>query len=325
MRRRDIAATLFAALAACGGGEASAVDATTAIDANDDVGPRLGGFTIDLVAAFTASTGETTAAHTTVVGKIYDGVQPETVIWTAQATAGDCTLSVPSVPRCTTPCGATAACVADETCQAYPSSHAVGDVEVTGVKTTAGAAAFTMSPIVNGYQPGAATVLAYPPFTAGDAVAMHATGSDFAPAFTLATHGIAPLELAADPLALASGQPLALTWTAPADATAAVHVKLDISHHGGSKGKIECDTADDGAVAIDASLVDALLALGAAGYPTIIVTRSATGHAAVATGHVDLVAASTVERAVAVPGVTSCTDDTECPSGQSCQPDLTCQ
>lgn len=325
MRRRDIAATVFVALAACGGGSASGVDATTGVDANADVGPRLGGFTVDLVAAFTASTGETTAAHTTLVGKVYDGVQPETVIWTAQATAGDCTLSVPSVPRCATPCGATSACVATDTCQVYPTSHAVGDVEVSGVHTSAGASTFTMSPIVNGYQPTAGTELAYPPFSAGDAVAIHATGSDFTSPFTITTRGIAPLELAADPLALASGQPLALTWTAPTDATATVHVKLDISHHGGSKGKIECDTADDGALTLEASLVDALLALGAAGYPTIIVTRSTTGHAAVATGHVDLVASSTVERAVTVPGVTSCTDDTQCPNGQTCQSDLTCQ
>jgi len=102
-------------------------------------------------------------------------------------------------------------------------------------------------------------------------------------------------------------------------------VKLDISHHGGSKGMIECDTDDDGALDIPSELVTSLLDLGAAGYPTIIVTRHSDGSTRIAPGFVHLSAASSVEKAVGVPGLSSCNEDTDCLMGKTCQSDLSCK
>ena len=291
-----------------------------------EVGDLLGTFSIQLVAPRTESDGQATPGYTAVLGKVYDGVQPETVIWDPSMTSDGCVLSIPRVPFCSTSCGASAACVADNTCQAYPTAQSVGTVHVTGVETTSGAD-FGLTAVANTYQPAAGTVLSYPAFAEGDEIGVTASGSTFAGAFSLATEGVGTLTLAAaSSFALASGQALALAWTAPRQAAGSrIHIKLDISHHGGSKGKIECDVEDTGALALDAAMVDRLLGLGAAGYPTIIVTRRATGHAAVATGHVDLVVSSEVEAPITVPGVQSCTTDTQCTAPATCQDDLTCR
>jgi hypothetical protein len=67
------------------------------------------------------------------------------------------------------------------------------------------------------------------------------------------------------------------------------------------------------------------LNLGVAGFPTVVVTRSATGSTTIAPGRVDLVVSSTIERSVEIAGLTSCTADTDCQPGQTCQSDLTCK
>jgi hypothetical protein len=308
-------AALAAPAAACSSSEGDPGD-------GEAVGDLLGTFRVQLVAQMAD-----TPAYTAVLGKIYDGVQPETVIWSAAATDGPCTLLTPRAPFCAPACGSTAACVADNTCQPYPASQDLGAVRLKGVATTTGRTEIDLAAVSNSYQPAAGTLLAYPPFDEGDPVEVAAGGSAFARAFTLRAQGVAPLALAgAGSLALAGGTPLALTWTAPgAAASSRIAVKLDISHHGGSKGKIECDADDTGALTIGAPLVDQLLALGAAGYPTIIVTREAIGHAAVAAGHADLIVSSQVEAPIAVPGVVSCTSNDDCTPPATCRSDLTCQ
>lgn len=304
---------------ACGGDDA--VDPTPDAEQVDaplgDVGPRIGSFVASLV-----ETGE----YSSLVGKVFDGVQPEAVIFETSQTVGDCTLTIPRVPFCATPCGSAAVCVEDDTCAPYAASQPVGTITATGFSLAGGSASFTMDPVQNGYQPGAGVQLAYPAFTEGEKIELVASGSAFTPAFTVGTRGVAKLALTTPtPIALAEGTPLDLAWTPPTAPGSVIDVKLDISHHGGTKGKIDCHTDDTGTLQIAASLIDQLLDLGAAGYPTVILTRSHTGGAAVTGGRVDLIAQSTIERPLTVPGITSCTDDSECPSPQTCQPDLTCR
>jgi hypothetical protein len=173
-------------------------------------------------------------------------------------------------------------------------------------------------------RPAAAALLAYPPFAQGDAVSLSASG-DYFPAFNLAAKGIAELELTSTALALKSSQPLSLTWTKGGEASAKIHVKLDISHHGGSKGQIECDTADSGALTISAALISKLLNLGVAGFPTVIVTRHVIDSTVIPPGRVELEISSTVEQAVSIDGLTSCSKKEDCPTGQDCQNDLSCK
>jgi hypothetical protein len=264
-----------------------------------------------------------TDGYTSLVGKIYDGSSPSQLVWENDMTGGGCVLLTPRVPFCETSCGGSAVCVEDGVCEPYPAAQSVGDVTATNIRTLAGATTFVMTPIANNYQ--ADEALAYPAFAEGDDVALAAAGSDFASAFELHAQGIAPLVLSDDALALDAASALAVRWTPPDSSGASrVLVSLDISHHGGTKGKIECDVADSGSLDIPASLISRLLALGVAGFPTIVVTRESRGTATLALGDVELVVYSRIERSVEVPGVLSCTDDAECESPATCQPDLTC-
>jgi hypothetical protein len=281
----------------------------------------LGGFTITIVAEAPATaTAAATAAHTTLIGKIYDGAYPAGTLWTLVESAGGCDLLTPKVPYCSTPCASGQVCVEDGKCGSYPTSQNVGTVTVTGM-----GADFTMAAgPSNTYQPDTSVTLAYPPCAEGSAMTIAAIGGTLAP-FTLNGTCIAPLDLPAGTYALATGSPLALTWTAPgATSTSRIRVHLDISHHGGSKGKIECDVQDTGSLSIPASLVTKLVGLGVAGYPTITVSRAFWSEATIAAGRVALTITAPVERAVTVPGVESCTADTECTAPKTCQDDLTC-
>lgn len=286
----------------------------------------VGSFQVQLVAPVPAS-GNTPASDgkTSLVGKIFDGPSPAALIWETGTQAGDCRLLTPRVPFCSTPCGGSAVCVEDETCEPYPMAGSAGTITAKGIKTTAGASGFAMEAIANNYQPPAGVTLAYPAFAEGDEVSLSASGDTFV-AFDVSARGIRPLELTNQTIALVADQPVTLTWTPAADVDASkIHVKLDISHHGGTKGKIECEVADSGSLELDGGLIGELLDLGVAGFPSIIVTRKATGSTTIVEGRVDLVLSSAVERFVTIEGLTSCTGDTDCPDGQTCQEDLTCQ
>ncbi|MFT3697617.1 MAG: hypothetical protein QM831_31020 [Kofleriaceae bacterium] len=305
-------------IASCGGSSSDDDGNQTA------TGDLLGTVSVQLVAPHTESDGTMDAGYTSVLGKIYDGTVPDTVIWDTSMTDGGCVLSIPRVPFCSPSCSSTQACVDTNTCADYPTAQDVGTVHLDGVKTSSGSS-FDLTSVSNTYQ-AAGLTLTYPGFAEGDTIKVSGSGSSFTPAFSTSAKGVAQLSIGnSSSLALAASTALNLSWTAPAVTGSSVHVKLDISHHGGSKGKIECDTDDTGSLTLSSGMVDKLLSLGAAGYPTIIVTRSSTGHAGVADGHVDLVVSSEIEEPITVPGVVSCTQDSDCTSPATCQDDLTCQ
>lgn len=269
--------------------------------------------------------GPDTPGSTAVLGKIYDGPSPAAIVWQKGTKEGDCQLLTPKVPFCNTPCGGSAVCVADDTCEPYPLAHSAGEVTVSGLISEAGAVDIVMIPVANTYQPPVSAKLVYPAFAEGDTIKFAASGDYFAP-FSVEAKGVAPLAIQSAAIKLDGAQPLALTWTAPAKPEiSSIHIKLDISHHGGTKGMIECDTADTGSIQLSASLVKELLDLGVAGYPSIIVTRKSIGSATIKEGRVDAVVSSEVERAIEVAGLTSCTTDADCQSPQTCQSDLTCK
>jgi hypothetical protein len=104
-------------------------------------------------------------------------------------------------------------------------------------------------------------------------------------------------------------------------------VLVDLSHHGGTKGKLECELPDTGSGELPTELVTQLIELGVAGYPKITLTRTATSSVAIAPGLVKLEVLSAVTHEVVVSGFTSCSADTEeqdCAAGETCQQDGTC-
>ncbi len=262
--------------------------------------------------------------YTAVFGQVHDGPTPSPVAWEESAAEGACRLWEPRIPVCLEPCGGVAACVDDGVCQPYPAAADAGTVQVQGLMTDSGHSTFEMSPIVGTYQPTGLT-LAYPAFSEGDEIVFTAAGAD-TPAFELRSVGIAPLELSNETFPLESGEPLVLQWTPPGQsADTRIRVHLDISHHGGTKGKVECEWDDTGSLELPAALLDQLLALGVSGFPTIVISREAVGSTSIPMGRVDLLIVSSLERAVEIEGLLSCNEDEDCPDGQSCTDDRRCE
>jgi hypothetical protein len=321
-----------ASLLACSSSETSSGATTGSPDGGSpDASPGdpsilAGTFQVRLIAPVPAMNGNPeTPGYTAVLGRVYDGPTPSTIVWEEGTKDGACQLLTPRVPFCSTPCGGSAACVEDEVCVPYPTAHGVGKVTAKGLKTDGGGAEFSMDPIGESYQAPAGVKLLYPPFAEGEDVIFSASG-DYYGAFTVQSRGISPLALTNASIALEDGKPITLTWTPPGQADlTSIHVKLDISHHGGTKGVIECEGGDTGSLELSAAILKELASLGVAGFPTIVVARRAVGSTTISPGRVELVVASDVERAVQIPGLTSCTEDSQCPNGQTCQQDLTCK
>jgi hypothetical protein len=283
-------------------------------------GELVGSFQVQLV----VDDEDASMGSTSVIGKVSDGKSPAPVIWTEIKADGDCRLETPSVPFCDPACGADV-CVADDTCKPHPTGHSVGEVTLDGLNLAAGGSTLMLREIVKAYQPPANTTFAWPPFAEGDEIKIKAAGGDYT-AFELTAQGVKPLILTSTTFEVAEATALNITWEAASDPKASqVHLKLDISHHGGTRGMIQCDTDDTGSLTVSADLMTELIGLGVAGFPTFVLTRSTRGTAQIAPGVVELEVSAKVEQAVTVAGVVSCTDSADCPDGGPCRDDLTCE
>jgi hypothetical protein len=197
----------------------------------------------------------------------------------------------------------------------FPAAQNVGVVQVEGL----GSEPVAMDPFPPSfaYQ---STALPYPPCQEGDAVRL------VADSFSAQTRCIAPLMIdGTDVISVKRDQPVKLVWDAPLQTDLArMQIRLDVSHHGGKKGEIDCDVPDTGAFDIPAALVTALVDLGLAGYPTIVLTRVASAPSTKQPG-VTLAVSASVEQEVDT-GIQSCTEDANCPTEQLCNTDkLTCE
>jgi hypothetical protein len=258
-------------------------------------------------------------AMTTFFGSVADGPRPRPSAWSERNAADGCKLLVPTPLLCQPACGSAAACVGENTCARYPKNVDVGAVTLTGV----GPSPISMELVAGNYQPKAGVSVPYPPCAEGEPITLAADG-DGRGALELAASCIAPLEFAA-PLAYEAGKPLALRWNAPrVGSRSQIHVKIDLSHHGGTKGAIECSVPDQGSLEIPSVLLDALVELGVAGFPTVALTRESIAQGAGYAANVLLTIVSSQERPLEIPGLRSCSENTDCDAGQTCQADRTC-
>lgn len=261
---------------------------------------------------------------TSIVGQVADRPVPSNRVWTEQKKEGDCRLVTPMSPFCEQACGADV-CVADGTCQPFPTAHSVGAVTLKGVKLQGGGSEIALKEIASSYQPPAGTSPAYPAFGAGDTIEVHAAGADYA-GFDLSARGVNPIELKTTDLDLSPDKPFTLEWDpAPSGAASRMQVKIDLSHHGGVKGLIECDAADRGSLTISKAMMAELIGLGVAGFPSVVLTRKSVDTVQLAHGTVQLEVSALVERYLTTPGVVSCTTSDDCPDGKTCASDATCQ
>jgi hypothetical protein len=221
---------------------------------------------------------------------------------------------------CNTPCAGGMICAGANKCVAEPATQDLGTVTFSGL----GAPVSLMLANFQ-YSGSLAAEAPYPPF-ASEAEVRVQTGGGKYDAFTLAGRGLEPLEFAGTGLRVARGQPLAVSWKAPAKAgSTRVHLKLDIAHHGGISARLECDVADNGSTTIPAVLINQLMDRGVAGFPLLSLTRQTADSTTIAPGCVDFVVASEEARDIEVEGVVSCNQEHPCPAGKICQTDLTCK
>jgi hypothetical protein len=290
------------------------------------VGETLGRFDLQLQPAMEANElSDATDPFAVFGGKVLSAPGAQPTAWKKTIEEDDCFVQVPGTFGCAPACASGEQCVAD-VCVVEPSPVGVGKILVSGVLTEGGADPFEMSPqnpTTNAYNAYGANKLKYPPFDEGAAISFAAEGGVFEP-FSINARGIRALELTvqgAQPFV--PGEPTELTWVAGDQAIARILVTVDISHHGGTKGEIRCETSDDGAMEIPGALVSELVELGVAGFPLVYVERRQTRVANVQGGHVDLNLLSRAERFLEIPGLVSCSGGT-CADGQMCRQDLTC-
>ena len=266
-------------------------------------------------------TGATAASsYAEIGGFMYDGPPAELVVWTKKKTDGACSLYTPGTPFCES-CASGEVCVDTNVCRTPPATHDVGAVTLTGLNPPSGANPLALTAITNatGTTYLCAETLPVPPCTEGTAVGLDAAGKGEYPAFSLQTQCIAPLVVTNPTITLESGKTFTLTWTPSGVASSRVTVFLDLSHHGGSKGRVLCDTPDTGSLQISGTLLESLMALGVTGYPRALFTRVLTATTPVGAGQAELKLYSDREYVAEIPGLVSCQNDTECTAPQTCQ------
>lgn len=253
-------------------------------------------------------------AYTKFDGQFYPAPFPPSLVLKLDREQGGCQLMVPATPFCENDC-VSGVCTADNVCTPYPPAAYVGAAKVSGLGPTE--LTIDPEPCAFSYQPPSA--LPNPPCAEG------ATVSITTDQFSVSGTCIADIELLGpNPLPIASGKSLPLSWKPPTvkkDARIMIH--LDIAHHGGKTGEINCDVPDTGSFEIPEPLVTRLVSLGLAGFPTVEVTRYARS---ISDKHSDvgLVLSAFASRDLDS-GVLSCFDDSECPDGKTCATDLTCK
>lgn len=267
----------------------------------------VGGFVIELGDGFTS-----------VGGQVFDAVKPSLVPLELER-EGDCRLTTlpnllcdPSCPASTQTCGE------DNQCRPLPVAHSVGTVSVSGL---ARAVEMTANANTGSYRP-APPALPHPGFAPAADLRLSASGGDYQP-FELRGWGIEPFQFTAETVDVSGGAPANLSWAPPTDAgPARVHAVLDVNNHGSSTTAIECDFPDTGSATIPASLIDALLARGASGFPTLGITRRTATSVDIEPGCVQLVVSSDILYTVDVnlAGLVSCNEDNPCPDGLTCRP-----
>ncbi|MDD9965262.1 MAG: hypothetical protein OXR73_03485 [Myxococcales bacterium] len=318
---------LLSGLAACSGdaGEApstSAGDAgvrATSASPPSSEGQPAGRFTLRLIAA---SSITNTPALARLQGSVRSAPPHQMMGWLLKEEEGACRLEIPDFPFCDPECPRAQVCVAGDVCSQDPVAVDVGTVTVFGLRTKDGSEEpVTLMRIGPNYQPSASVALDYPPVAPGAPLRLEASGGDHEP-FEVGTTGIAELNAERDtPIPFERDRPLRVSWIAAAGERSTIEAVVDISHHGGVKGRIHCAADDqEGHLEVPVSLVTGLYDLGVAGFPIVRLTRSAVGR----TGDIEFAAEQSLELNLAIPGITSCLGHEDCPDGQACRLDRTC-
>jgi hypothetical protein len=260
---------------------------------------RVGGFTV-----------ESNDSYALVEGVVRDGVVPADVLDEVSG-EGDCTMWRRTNPFCDPSCASGETCNEDGECIEYPLGVDLGVVTVDGLLGTVEMTA--VEPDKSYFN----TSLPNPPWTAGAGVVLRAgAGADAIELWGVGLTDFTPVETA---WVLTAGTALALTWDTPtSEVGSKVRLDLNVDQHGATPISLTCLFDDDGAAELPASQVDALLSAGISGFPNGKLSRQTADRVDLSTGCVDFKLRAPRTPAVSVSGHTPCTEDEDCPKGQTC-------
>lgn len=297
------------------GGAGSGTGGTSQTSSTGGSGSNVGGGTAateTVVGNFSVTLNpaiDATGPYTSISGKVYTGKILSDLITTVIAQDANCKVYQYSRQSCSNPaCTTSQSCVATDVCQDNPVLAGVGDVTVAGI----GTGALKLAVVNKNYQ--YAGDITYPGFAEGDTITLSAAG-DYYSAFSVTAPGVASIALTETSYTLATGSPLALTWTPGSSSiNASVSIGLNISKHGGSVGYLECNLLDTGSLTIPAEQITALMNLGVSGFPQLTATRSTRGVATVSSGVVEFEVTALANPNLQIQGYCSCFDSSDCGS-----------
>jgi len=243
-------------------------------------------FSIQVTEGRSSSPQGEPAAWASIANPPYGGEMPAEEV----LRAGDCVfLRAVWDQLCDPPCTWPQYCEVD-TCVGRPPRLSGGKVVVTGLKT-----GLTLEETTE-YHYYAATFDPEPTagdvFDEGTVVTATAEGADL-PSFSVRTRGVAEMSsgLGCD-AKLEAGKPVVVTWQAGTQGDR-VFFSIRSPNHGTQFSRIECETADDGELVVDASLVDLYVPDFHPAGDGWVLTRTSTGFVDLPQGRVELVAAGT--------------------------------
>ena len=257
-----------------------------------------------------------------IEGSVLDGPEPTTQSKTLKTIDGCQVKQHPDkTPPCAVQCSLDQLCSDRGVCVARPNAHDLGRVTVTGLKKP-----LELRHVEYNYSNPATPALDHPAFADGANIVLSVSGAGGYGPFALKGFGINKLEAPNTPITVESGKPAVVTWTASnATSLAKVHVKFSVNKHGATDTWFECEVPDTGSFTVSAALTTELFQHGTSGFPTVELSRRTSDTTMVPSGCVEFFVSAPITRALVVPGVVSCMDDTQCAAPKTCAIDLVCR
>jgi hypothetical protein len=254
-------------------------------------------------------------------GQINDAVNPYTIL-EEKAKVGECVVyQPPTASVCNPQCDlATQICSAGK-CVKQPVPKDVGKITLTGLVQPV-----ELENISNRYVNPSSTPLMHPVFKEGANITLAIAGAGGYGPLQLKGEGVAAVEMSKDAIPAESGKPVMLSWKAPGKTSSVtrMHIKFSVNIHGAVDTWFECDVPDTGSYTVGAALMTELFKHGISGFPAVELTRQSSDTGMVPSGCMDFRVEAPISRPLAVPGLISCHDQTECPTGKTCGDDLAC-
>jgi hypothetical protein len=252
--------------------------------------------------------------YSIVDGQVLDGVTPVAVLEEI-GREGECVLLRRNNAFCDPLCAPDETCDFG-TCIPAPLGQDLGSVTVTGLLDPV-----EMTPVFPGAKYFVLT-LPHPPHVPGDLITLTTEGVALEP---LEMYGVAvePLVWPEGDLLIQAETDLPLTWPAPVGPSrSTIWFRMNVDQHGITPVQLICESADDGEFTIPASLIDALLAQGVTGFPSVLVHRRTMDARDVTGGCVEFRIAWTAQPKLRVEGFTPCVSDFDCTPPLTCDEEI---